>query len=105
MLEDLADEKQAHPGGDLVSGLISARDGDERLSTEEMLSTIFQLIVAGHDHCEPDRQRRRRPAPASRAARRPAIRSVRVGRRRRGAPPLRRARPLPVVPGPASPRT
>jgi cytochrome P450 len=32
-----------------VSGLISARDGDERLSTQELLSTIFQLIVAGHD--------------------------------------------------------
>jgi cytochrome P450 len=32
-----------------VSGLISARDGDERLNTQELLSTIFQLIVAGHD--------------------------------------------------------
>ena len=41
--------KQASPGDDLVSGLISARDGDERLSTQELLSTIFQLIVAGHD--------------------------------------------------------
>lgn len=49
MLEDLVDAKQADPGDDLVSGLISARDGDERLSTQEMLSTIFQLIVAGHD--------------------------------------------------------
>ena len=39
----------ATPGDDLVSALISARDGDERLSTQELLSTIFQLIVAGHD--------------------------------------------------------
>jgi cytochrome P450 len=49
MLERLVDAKQANPGNDLVSGLISARDGDERLSTQELLSTIFQLIVAGHD--------------------------------------------------------
>jgi cytochrome P450 len=41
--------KQSAPGDDLVSGLISARDGDERLTTQELLSTIFQLIVAGHD--------------------------------------------------------
>jgi cytochrome P450 len=49
MLEALVEAKQARPGDDLVSGLISARDGDERLSTQELLSTIFQLIVAGHD--------------------------------------------------------
>ena len=49
MLEALVDTKQAAPGDDLVSGLIVARDGDERLSTQELLSTIFQLIVAGHD--------------------------------------------------------
>ena len=49
MLEALVEAKQVDPGDDLVSGLISARDGDERLSTQELLSTIFQLIVAGHD--------------------------------------------------------
>jgi cytochrome P450 len=49
MLEALVDTKQADPGDDLVSGLISARDGRERLTTQELLSTIFQLIVAGHD--------------------------------------------------------
>jgi cytochrome P450 len=49
MLEALVHAKQASPGDDLVSGLITARDGDERLSTQELLSTIFQLIVAGHD--------------------------------------------------------
>ena len=49
MLKALVDAKQASPGDDLVSGLITARDGDERLSTQELLSTIFQLIVAGHD--------------------------------------------------------
>ncbi|HEY2812362.1 MAG TPA: cytochrome P450 [Acidimicrobiales bacterium] len=49
MLEALVEAKQRAPGDDLVSGLISARDGDERLNTQELLSTIFQLIVAGHD--------------------------------------------------------
>jgi len=49
MLGALVQAKQAMPGDDLVSALISARDGDERLDNQELLSTIFQLIVAGHD--------------------------------------------------------
>jgi cytochrome P450 len=49
MLEALVEAKQRAPGDDLVSGLLSARDGDERLDNQELLSTIFQLIVAGHD--------------------------------------------------------
>ena len=49
MLRGLVESKQAHPGDDLVSALIAARDGDERLNTQELLSTLFQLIVAGHD--------------------------------------------------------
>jgi cytochrome P450 len=49
MLELLVEEKQTEPGDDLVSALIAARDGDERLDQQELLSTIFQLIVAGHD--------------------------------------------------------
>jgi cytochrome P450 len=49
MLEDLVAAKQASPGEDLVSAFISERDGDERLTSQELLSTIFQLMVAGHD--------------------------------------------------------
>ncbi len=49
MLKELVAAKQANPGDDLVSALISARDGDERLDNQELLSTIFQLMVAGHD--------------------------------------------------------
>jgi cytochrome P450 len=41
--------KNKAPSDDLISGLIAARDGDERLNEQELLSTIFQLIVAGHD--------------------------------------------------------
>jgi cytochrome P450 len=49
MLRALVESKQADPGDDLVSGLIDARDGKESLDSQELLSTIFQLIVAGHD--------------------------------------------------------
>ena len=49
LLEQLVHVKTRTPGDDLVSALIVARDGDERLDTRELLSTIFQLIVAGHD--------------------------------------------------------
>jgi cytochrome P450 len=41
--------KRSTPGDDLVSDLISARDGSDQLSEQELLSSIFQLIVAGHD--------------------------------------------------------
>ena len=49
MLRELVAAKEAAPGDDLVSALIAARDGDERLDSQELLSTIFQLMVAGHD--------------------------------------------------------
>jgi cytochrome P450 len=48
-LGDLVAVKRVTPGDDLVSELIAARDGDDQFSEEELLSTIFQLIVAGHD--------------------------------------------------------
>jgi cytochrome P450 len=49
MLKKLVAGKEATAGDDLVSALIDARDGDERLDSQELLSTIFQLMVAGHD--------------------------------------------------------
>ncbi len=49
MLGALVEAKQRDPGDDLVTGLINGRDGDERLTSQELLSSIFQLIVAGHD--------------------------------------------------------
>jgi cytochrome P450 len=49
MLGALVEAKQFDPDDALVSALISARDGDERLNQQELMSTIFQLIVAGHD--------------------------------------------------------
>jgi cytochrome P450 len=49
MLKALVETKRIDPGDDLVSDLINARDGQEGLDNQELLSTIFQLIVAGHD--------------------------------------------------------
>jgi cytochrome P450 len=49
LLERLVEEKQRKPDDALVSALIVARDGDECLNHQELMSTIFQLIVAGHD--------------------------------------------------------
>jgi cytochrome P450 len=48
-LEDLVDAKRHAPGDDLVSVLLSAREDGDRLSHQELLSSLFQLIVAGHD--------------------------------------------------------
>ncbi len=48
-IEALIDQKRHHPDDALISALIDARDGDDRLTEQELRSTIFQLIVAGHD--------------------------------------------------------
>ena len=48
-LTALLDHKRAEPGEDLVTDLVVAADRDGALTPQEMLSTIFQLIVAGHD--------------------------------------------------------
>ena len=47
-LRDLVDAKRHSPAGDLVSVLVAATEGDA-LTTQELLSSLFQLIVAGHD--------------------------------------------------------
>ena len=47
-LRELVDDKRRSPADDLVSVLIAATEGDA-LSTQELLSSLFQLVVAGHD--------------------------------------------------------
>lgn len=47
-LGDLVDAKRRDPADDLVSILVTAGD-DDRLTRQELLSSLFQLIVAGHD--------------------------------------------------------
>jgi cytochrome P450 len=48
-LTELLARKRTAPGEDLVTDLVHAADQDGALSEQEMLSTIFQLVVAGHD--------------------------------------------------------
>jgi cytochrome P450 len=49
MLAGLVEQKQTNPQDDLVSALLRAQDESGSLDQQELLSTIFQLIVAGHD--------------------------------------------------------
>jgi cytochrome P450 len=48
-LADLVAACRRRPGNDLISLLVVANEGDDRLTEQEVLSTLFQLIVAGHD--------------------------------------------------------
>ena len=46
-LRALVDAKRQSPADDLVSVLVAAED--DALTTQELLSSLFQLVVAGHD--------------------------------------------------------
>ena len=46
-LRELAGTRRQSPAGDLVSVLVAAED--DALTTQELLSSLFQLVVAGHD--------------------------------------------------------
>ena len=45
---ELVDRRRSAPADDLVGVLVTAADGDA-LTQQELLSSLFQLIVAGHD--------------------------------------------------------
>jgi cytochrome P450 len=46
-LRELVEAKRRRPAGDLVSVLVAAED--DALTTQELLSSLFQLVVAGQD--------------------------------------------------------
>ena len=48
-LERLVARHREHPQDDLIGVLVTASDDDDRLTEQELLSSLFQLIVAGHD--------------------------------------------------------
>jgi cytochrome P450 len=48
-LRRLVTTHREHHREDLVGTLVSATDDDDRLTEQELLSSLFQLIVAGHD--------------------------------------------------------
>ena len=48
-LRQVIDEKRASPDGALLSRLIEARDGADRLSERELVGTVVLLLNAGHE--------------------------------------------------------
>ena len=48
-IKTLLAEKREHPANDLISGLVQAEDEGDKLNEQEVISTVFILIVAGHE--------------------------------------------------------
>ena len=48
-LRDLAERRRAEPRDDLVSHLVSVRDGSDRLSGDELVASAILLLNAGHE--------------------------------------------------------
>ncbi|GKS12653.1 cytochrome P450 [Paenibacillus chitinolyticus] len=48
-IRTLLDAKRRNPGTDVTSGLVQAYEQGDKLSENELLSTIWLLIVAGHE--------------------------------------------------------
>ncbi|MEV6304150.1 cytochrome P450 [Actinoplanes sp. NPDC051861] len=46
---DLLERKRRHPEPDLLSALVAVRDGEDRLSEDELTSMVFLLLTAGHE--------------------------------------------------------
>ncbi|MDT0446613.1 cytochrome P450 family protein [Streptomyces johnsoniae] len=49
ILSELAALKRAEPDDDLATALIEARDGNDRLSEQELLDTLLLVLSAGHE--------------------------------------------------------
>lgn len=49
ILHQLLTTKRAEPGDDLTSALITARDGDNRLTEQELIDTLRLVIAAGYE--------------------------------------------------------
>lgn len=49
LLRALVALRRGEPGEDLITALVAARDGGDRLSEDELTSMIFLLVIAGHE--------------------------------------------------------
>lgn len=47
--ERLIGRRRANPGDDLLSALIMAEEGGDRLSEQELMAMVFLLLLAGHE--------------------------------------------------------
>ena len=48
-IKDLLTKKREQPGADLISDLLLVEEQGDRLSEDELISTVWLLIVAGHE--------------------------------------------------------
>jgi pimeloyl-[acyl-carrier protein] synthase len=48
-LVPLFEERRRHPRDDLISALVAAEEAGDRLGTDELLTTVILLLVAGHE--------------------------------------------------------
>ena len=48
-IRSLLADRRAHGGDDLLAGLIGVRDGEDRLTEDELSSMVFLLLIAGHE--------------------------------------------------------
>ncbi len=48
-VRQMISDKRRAPAEDLLSALIHVHDGDDRLTADELSSTVFQLLAAGHE--------------------------------------------------------
>jgi cytochrome P450 len=48
-MRDLIRRRRGEPGDDLISGLIAAQQGNDRLSEDELTTTCVLLLLAGHE--------------------------------------------------------
>jgi cytochrome P450 len=48
-LRELIETKRTTPADDLLSALVAVRDGEDRLTEDELISMAFLLLVAGHE--------------------------------------------------------
>ena len=48
-LKKLIKERHTHPKDDLITALVQAEDGSDKLSGDEVLAMIFLLLIAGHE--------------------------------------------------------
>ncbi|MET9959824.1 cytochrome P450 [Streptomyces sp. NPDC006326] len=47
-VSELIRAKRTHPGDDLLSGLIAARDEEQQLTEDELIAMVFLLLAAGY---------------------------------------------------------
>lgn len=47
--QDLFKKRRIEPRNDLISALVAAEESGDRLSADELLNTVFLLLVAGHE--------------------------------------------------------